>query len=81
MKYVVTRNENDVEELFMFPKSINHDFFAEAISRIKDGNSHNWQRQHREPISAGFTDGVSCSGRSETLNLDSRGAIDAALIG
>ena len=81
MKYIVTRDENDVEELFMFPKSINHDFFSEAVSRIKTGTDRNWVRKHRDPIAAGFTDGVSCTGRSETLNLDSRGAIDAALIG
>jgi hypothetical protein len=81
MKYIVTVDERTgKEELFMFPKSINHDFFAEAVSRIKYGTEQNWERFRRSPIAAGFTDGTKCTGRSETLNLDSRGPIDEALI-
>lgn len=81
MKYVVTRDEDGKEQLFMFPKSINHDDFAEVLSHIKVYTGpRNWERQYRKPIAAGFTDGKNCTGRSETLNLDSRGRLDEMLI-
>lgn len=81
MKYVVTRDEDGKEQLFMFPKSINHDDFAEVLSYIKVYTGpRNWERQYRKPIAAGFTDGKNCTGRSETLNLDSRGRLDEMLI-
>jgi hypothetical protein len=82
MKYVVTEREDGKEELFMFPKHINHDDFAEVLSHIKVHTSfRDWERQYRKPIAAGFTDGKYCTGRSETLNLDSRGRLDEMLIG
>ena len=71
MKYVVVKSEEDGEKLFIFPKSVNHDAFAEVLSYIKVGD-RNWKRLYREPISAGFTDGVTCYGRSESLDLKSR---------
>ena len=72
MKYVVVVAENDVEQLFTFPKSINHDAFAEILSYIKVGEGRNWRREFRKPVSAGFTDGVQCYGKSESLALASR---------
>ena len=37
MKYIVTRNlENDKEEIFIFPKSVNHDCMAEVLECIKN---------------------------------------------
>lgn len=83
MKYVVTKDEEGKQELFMFPKSINHNDFADAVQRIKtyvNGNPRDWIRLKRTPIAAGFTDGKTCSGRSETLKLDSRGRLDEMLI-
>jgi hypothetical protein len=83
MKYIVTKDEEGKVEFFMFPKSINHNDFADAVQRIKtyvNGNHRDWIRLQRTPISAGFTDGKSCTGRSETLNLDSRGRLDEMLI-
>lgn len=84
MKYIVTRSEDGKEELFMFPKSINHDAMAEVLGRIKDQTWGQWRRVYREPIAAGFIrntyDGPECHGRSETLNLDSRGRLDEMLI-
>ena len=71
MKYVVVSSEAG-EQLFTFPKSIDHAAFAEVLSYIKQGTRQNWKRAHRQPVSAGFTDGVRCYGRSETLGLDSR---------
>lgn len=83
MKYIVTKDENGKDELFMFPKSINHDDYADSVKRIKtyvNGNHRDWIRLDRMPIAAGFTDGKHCTGRSETLNLDSRGRLDEMLI-
>jgi len=80
MKYIVTQNEEGKEELFMFPKSIDHDCMAEVLSHIRSSSTGRWVRARRKPIAAGFTDGKKCVGRSETLDLDSRGPIDEALI-
>ncbi len=80
MKYVVTLDENDVEEIFIFPKSVNHDVFTDSVGRMKNQSHGNWQRVTRKPISAGFTDGIKCWGYSETLKLKSREHLDAELI-
>lgn len=81
MKYVVTRDESGKDEIFIFPKQINHDDFAEVLSYIKQYTGPRyWERQHRQPIAAGFYDGKRCYGRSETLDLDSRGRLDEMLI-
>lgn len=83
MKYIVTADEDGKEEIFIFPKHINHDEFADAVRRIKtlvDGNPINWMRKTRIPIAAGFTDGTTCVGRSETLGIGSRGKPDQQLI-
>lgn len=63
MKYIVTENENGIKEIFIFDKNINHDYMYEAIQGLNE--------ELHKAISAGFTDGLSCYGRSETLNLDS----------
>ena len=81
MKYIVTSNDAGKQEIFIFPRSVNHDCFAESVSRIRDQSHGRWNRVHREPVAAGFTDGAKCYGRSETLNLDSRGRLDEMLIG
>lgn len=83
MKYVVTKDEHGKEEIFIFPKHINHDHFAEVLHGIRTdvpGTWNDWERMYRKPIAAGFTDGKTCTGRSETLNLDSRGRLDEMLI-
>ena len=71
MKYVVVKSEEQGKQMFIFPKNIDHDAFAEVLSYIKVGTPQNWNRAYRKPVSAGFTDGVTCYGRSESLNLDS----------
>lgn len=81
MKYIVTVTEAGKQEIFIFPRAVHHDCMAEMLSRIKNQSGGQWQRVHRRPVSAGFTDGVKCYGRSETLNLDSRGRLDEMLIG
>lgn len=75
-KYVVVsvRSGRFTEQMFIFPKTVNHDEFAETLRRMKSGDHRNWTRPYGEPISAGFTNLTSCYGRSETLNIDSRQA-------
>lgn len=73
MKYVVTRNEADLEEIFLFLPTINHDAMAEALSGIKNSTRGNWYRVHRQAVSAGFVDRAgACYGRSESLGLSAR---------
>jgi hypothetical protein len=78
MKYVVVEDESGAEQLIVFPKVFDHDAFAEVLSHIRVGG-HNWRREFRKPVSAGFTDGNSCYGRSETLDIDCR-PIDTELL-
>jgi len=78
-KYVVVQPEGGQEQIFIFPKSVNHDDFADIVSNIKEGDGRNWTRPYRKPISAGFTDGERCYGHSETLGLESR-QVDTALL-
>ncbi len=79
MKYIVTEREG-IEEMFVFPDTINHDCMAEVISRIKNQSHGSWERVLRRPISAGFiTVEGECYGRSETLRLDSRGITDTVM--
>lgn len=83
MKYIVTKNEEGVEEIFIFPKRYHHSDMADMVSSLKsfkNNNPDNWERHYKEPIAAGFTDGKVCEGRSETLDLASRGMLDALLI-
>ncbi len=72
MKYVTVRSDKSGEQLFIFPKNIDHNRFAEVLNNIKHGEANNWTRIYHEVISAGFTDGVKCYGGSETLGVKSR---------
>ena len=78
MKYVVVEDESGAEQLIVFPKVFDHDAFAEVLSHIRVGG-RNWRREFRKPVSAGFTDGQRCYGRSETLGLDCR-PVDTELL-
>ena len=71
MKYVVVESEEQGKQLFIFPKNIDHDAFAEILSHMKVGTPQNWKRVYREPVSAGFTDGKTCYGKSESLGIKS----------
>lgn len=73
MKFITTKDENGIEELFAFPSRIHHDAMAEMLGHIKNQTHGNWKRVHRTPIAAGFVNASGqCNGRSETLGLDSR---------
>lgn len=80
MKYIVTVDHDDREEIFIFPKTVDHDCMAEVLGHIKNQSWGQWERIWRLPVSAGFTDGVKCWGRSETLGMDSRGEVDEKLL-
>ena len=83
MKYIVTKDENGKEEIFIFPKQYHHDDFADIVCGLKtfiNNDPFTWERLYKQPIAAGFTDGKQCLGRSETLSLDSRGRLDEMLI-
>lgn len=79
MKYIVVRL-NGKEAIFTFPRSIDHNRMHEAVCGIRHGSGGNWRRLYAEAISAGFIDNGNCHGRSETLDLDSRGDLDSILL-
>jgi hypothetical protein len=73
MKYIVTKTEEGMEEIFVFSRNIPHDAMAESLEGIKDKTFDNWKRIYRQPIAAGFVNSKKeCYGRSETLKLSSR---------
>lgn len=80
MKYVVVNSDKYGQQLFICPREVDHDRFAEVLCNIRFGYERNWERHYLEPVAAGFTDGVKCWGHSETLSLGSRGEVDAALL-
>lgn len=72
MKYIVMKSESEEEEIFLFPRHIDHDCMAEVLGRIKNQSFGNWHRVLRQLVSAGFVDDGHCHGRSESLGLASR---------
>lgn len=81
MKYIVTITPDGVEQIFLFPSSIDHDAFAESVNRIRSSTKGNWVRVKRDVISAGIvTSELTCVGESITLGVSSRLKIDTALL-
>jgi hypothetical protein len=73
VKYIVTKTQAGTEEIFVFPRSVNHDCMMEALSRIKSQTTGDWVRVPRTPVSAGFVSSSgACFGDSMTLGLKSR---------
>lgn len=72
MKFITTKQEDGTEEIFLFPREVNHDCMAETLKGIRSQSWGDWKRVRREPIAAGFVEGGKCTGYSETLNLKSR---------
>lgn len=82
MKYIVIQL-GEREEMFVFPRTVDHDRMFEACEAIRFGNERNWVREIRkngECIAAGFIDGGECHGHSETLGISSRGEVDTKLL-
>ena len=71
MKYIVTKNEYEQLEIFVFSKNIMHDCMAESIRGIKNQNFSPWERVLRTPVSAGFVTDGKCHGESISLRLKS----------
>lgn len=81
MKYICFRNtDTGKEEIILFPNNIHHDCAAEAFEFIRNQKHGDWKRVERVPISAGFTNGVVCFGKSESLKLSSRQEDSALLL-
>lgn len=80
MKYVVFKIDGE-EAIFLFPRTLRHDRFAEAVTAFKVGDQH-WRRPLRGevPVAAGFVTQGQCHGKSETLGIGSRGAVDTGLL-
>ncbi len=73
MKYIVTKCEEGVEEIFVFPSKVHHDAMMEMLEGIKNHTHRPWNRIYRAPVSAGFISSEGkCYGESETLGLKSR---------
>jgi len=83
VKYIVVKLDGK-ELIFTFPRSIAHDRFHESLAAIRFGSGQNWKRHilgcPSDLVSAGFISNGVCYGSSETLNLNSRGDADAALL-
>jgi len=81
VKYIVMSLAGK-EEIFVFPRMVDHDRMAEACERIRFGH-RDWNRlykQNGECVAAGFIDGGKCHGHSETLGIKSRGEADTKLL-
>ena len=61
------------EQIIIFPSKIQHLDFAKSIEKLSYGTMR--------PMSGGFIIDGKCTGRSESLNMESRGELDTALIG
>lgn len=84
MKYIRFRldeaNESD-DEIVVFPKTFDHDVMAGVLEMTRASLYGPIQLVSRRPISAGFVDNHGkCHGRSETLNLDSKGELDTLIL-
>lgn len=80
MKYVVMEG-NDGFEIFTFPRTVDHDVMAEALSSMKNQTQDPWVRVLRLPVSAGFVDARECCyGESTTLGLSCREDKDTKLL-
>lgn len=72
MKYIRTATDDEKHEIFIFPKSVDHDCMMEMLARIKNTTTGRWERIRRVPVSAGFVDGNgTCYGESFTLGIGS----------
>lgn len=82
MKYIVMTLA-EKEEIFVFPRNVDHDRMFEACEHIRFGDDRDWNRKylrHGECVAAGFIDGGNCYGKSETLGIKSRGEKDTKLL-
>lgn len=68
-------------EIFTFPRTVDHDVMAEALSAMKNQTRDPWVRVFRMNVSAGFVDKEGrCYGESMTLGLAAREDEDTKLL-
>lgn len=81
LKYIVAA-VNGQEAIYLFPKTIDHDRMFETMGDLLFVNNSGGVGPYDEGdlISAGFVDDGMCHGRSETLDLASRGELDTRLL-
>ncbi len=81
MKYIVIESDG-VELMFVFPGSVVHSEMLESVrsTRHLAGRGWDWPFECAKPVSAGFIKDGRCHGRSESIGIDSRGAVDSALL-
>lgn len=81
MKYIVIAL-NGKEDIFIFPKEVDHNRMADACLALKFGPDRDFVRKYRQGavVAAGFIECGRCYGRSESLGIESRGAQDTALL-
>lgn len=79
MKYIVIKIKDGIACPIIFPNFLVH---AEVMKFIGAMLNNVHRRKKVEAVSAGDVriDGVTCSGKSETLNLESRGRSDVLTI-
>ena len=70
MKYIITSTEDFDQEIFIFPRTINHDIMAESISRMKNQSHGNWKRLTRTPIAAATNGDIARTRANETRIKD-----------
>lgn len=83
MKYIVTKDTDGNEDIFVFPANIKHNCMADALRRTKTfAHPIAPGRTIREPVSAGFVDlhSLTCFGKSECMGIESREGIDTELL-
>lgn len=73
MKFV-THQINNQDVIYVFPRSVNHDHFAESIESIRFSD---YDCDGGNLISAGFVEGRTCEGASGTLDLCARKNLDS----
>jgi cold shock CspA family protein len=81
VKFITTKTEEGIEDVFLFPRHIHHDAVAEMLEGIRCVVNGKEDWMYRRPVAAGFvTENFGCYGVSETLDLKSRQREDTQLL-
>ncbi len=83
MKFIVFLTQlSGREEIVVFSRELTHADVAETVRRTKVYDKcYKWHRDALRPVSAGFVNpNLTCYGKSESMNLPSRGDADTKLL-
>jgi hypothetical protein len=78
-KYIVIQTPAGKELMFTFPLPVVHAQMFEATRQLMGEDTVRYPYRGSTCVGAGFIDGGTCSGRSESLNVGSRGVWDSKL--